>query len=215
MPPEPTKAHRRHMENCSADRCGRKVELRGCCRRHYQQIRKHGEITNTAPSQTEPRPAIIQGDIALIPLGVQAKDGYAIVDVEDAWVAERLWCRDKYGYAVTNHKSVQIKMHQLILGLKGIDHQDGDPRNNRRQNLRPAKQSQNMCNRDIPPNKAGFKGVCKTGNIGGKPYWARISINGRRIYLGVYDTAEAAARAYNKAALKYHGEFARLNELAS
>jgi len=215
MPPEPTKAHRRHMENCSADRCDRKVEVRGCCRRHYQQIRKHGEITNTARSQTEPRPAIIQGDIALIPLGVQAKDGYAIVDVEDAWVAERLWCSDKYGYAVTNHKSVQIKMHQLIVGLKGIDHQDGDRRNNRRQNLRPAKQSQNVCNRDIPPNKAGFKGVCRTGNIGGRPYWARISINGRRIYLGVYDTAEAAARAYNKAALKYHGEFARLNELAS
>lgn len=39
----------------------------------------------------------------------------------------------------------------------------------------------------------------------------RISLNGKRICIGDYGTAEEAARAYDRAARELHGEFARLN----
>jgi len=40
---------------------------------------------------------------------------------------------------------------------------------------------------------------------------ARISHNGKRIFLGYFDDLEEAARAYDAAAIKLHGEFATLN----
>ena len=49
----------------------------------------------------------------------------------------------------------------------------------------------------------------------GKPgkWIAVISVNKTRYHLGVFKTAKEAAKAYNQAALKYHGKFARLNEV--
>ena len=44
---------------------------------------------------------------------------------------------------------------------------------------------------------------------------AQISINKKRILIGSFTNKEDAVRAYNKAALKYHGEFAYLNIVES
>ena len=40
---------------------------------------------------------------------------------------------------------------------------------------------------------------------------AKITAKGKQYFLGVFKTEEAAGRAYDEAAKKYHGEYARLN----
>jgi HNH endonuclease/AP2 domain len=87
-----------------------------------------------------------------------------------------------------------------------IDHRDGDPSNNRWNNLRRATRSQNSANRRVPRNNAsGLKGVSRY-----QGRWrATIHKEGRRHYLGIFSTREAAHAAYEAAARKLFGEFAR------
>jgi HNH endonuclease/AP2 domain len=87
-----------------------------------------------------------------------------------------------------------------------IDHRDGDPSNNRWDNLRRATVAQNGANKPRHRNNtSGFKGVCRD-----RGRWrAAIYKNGRRHPLGNFPTPEAAHAAYVKAARKLFGEFAR------
>jgi hypothetical protein len=88
-----------------------------------------------------------------------------------------------------------------------IDHINKDPSDNRICNLREATRSQNNSWHGKKRGASGFIGVIKIGPT----YEARIRVNGKRIYLGKYPTAEDAARARDDAAVKYHGNFAKLN----
>lgn len=96
-----------------------------------------------------------------------------------------------------------------------IDHRDLNPKNNILTNLREATRAQNNSNvRTRPNNTSGFKGAYyHPTTVKGKVYprWAaQISVNGKKIHLGSFKSMEAAAEAYRVAAIKYHGEFARL-----
>jgi hypothetical protein len=87
-----------------------------------------------------------------------------------------------------------------------IDHQDGNPSNNRWSNLRSATRSQSNANRRIQRNNAcGFKGVSREG----RRWCARVNKNGRPHRLGTFSTPQEAHAAYAKAARKLHGKFAR------
>ncbi len=90
-----------------------------------------------------------------------------------------------------------------------IDHRNGDCGDDRFCNLRDATQAENLRNRGKDrDNTSGYKGV----------YWhalrqkwaAQIGVDGRRVYLGIFSTAESAAEAYAAAAHRYHGDFARI-----
>jgi hypothetical protein len=103
-----------------------------------------------------------------------------------------------------------ILMHRVLMGdPEGmlVDHVDGDGLNNVRSNLRVAVMAQNLHNtgrhRD---NKSGFKGVHEQ-----RPgrWVAYIMAFGRKEYLGIHDTPDAAHAAYCEASLRLHGEFSR------
>lgn len=88
-----------------------------------------------------------------------------------------------------------------------IDHINGDTTDNRFSNLRCSTVQQNQFNSKCRiTNKSGFKGV--TTHKDGK-FSARIMHNGMQVYLGYFDTPEAAHKAYCDAANKRAGEFAR------
>jgi len=107
-----------------------------------------------------------------------------------------------------------ILMHKEILdappGLL-VDHRNTDPLDNRRANLRLATHSQNSCNsrRDKSNTYSRFRGVSFSKRK--QKWFAAIRANGRKLWLGYFDDEFDAARAYDMAARKYHGQFATLN----
>jgi hypothetical protein len=122
---------------------------------------------------------------------------------------------DKRGYRQINVDGTVYRGHRLaILYTTGawpdhdVDHRDGVRSNNAFRNLRPATMSQNIANSRRPlHNTSGFKGVGWDKKA--RKWRATIEVRGRRIYLGLFETLEAAAASYHAAAIQHFGEFAR------
>lgn len=146
----------------------------------------------------------------------------AVIDTADlalvspyAWYAmkaPRTWYAAVDVY-VPGDTHITLLMHRIILGDEagaGVDHADGDGLNNRRSNLRPATPTQNGGNQQRSRNNtSGFKGVAWYKRD--RRWIAYIREAGRLRYLGYFNTAEDGARAYDAAAVRIHGEYARLN----
>lgn len=94
---------------------------------------------------------------------------------------------------------------------KVIDHKDRWKMNVRKYNLRVVNVSENNQNKTYR-NVTGYRGVSKVVHTNGRIKWStRIHANGYHRYIGVFETPELAARAYDKAALLYYGEGCFLN----
>jgi hypothetical protein len=142
-----------------------------------------------------------------------------VVDAADAALGEVRWCvlgggpRQRYAARKERAGAPTILMHRVIVGAargQQVDHINGDTLDNRRANLRIATHAENQRNRARSRNSlSGYKGVSPPAN--GKRWTATIHAGDRRVHLGSFDTAEDAARAYDKAAREMHGDFARLN----
>lgn len=110
-------------------------------------------------------------------------------------------------------KRKTLYMHIAIIGIvdgKEIDHRNGNGLDNQRHNLRHCTHAENLTNRGVTrDNTSGFKGV--SWNKGDRLWRSQMSINGKKTYLGSFFCIIKAAKAYDEAAIKYHGEFANLN----
>lgn len=129
-------------------------------------------------------------------------------------LSSHAWHVDADGYARTHTRSDKgLAMHRLVLGLRSGDKRVSDHINmnradNRRENLRACDRASN--NRNITgrgKRKSLYKGVAPN-----RARWmAQVTFQRKVHHLGTFDTQEEAALAYNEAAARLHGEFARLN----
>jgi hypothetical protein len=116
-------------------------------------------------------------------------------------------------YAIIRIGGKFYPVHRLaFLYMKGrwpeffLDHKDGNPLNNRWDNLREATKSQNSANRRISSNnRSGFKGVVESPS---GLFESRVQHLKKNTYLGLFKTAEEAHRAYCEACASIFGEFA-------
>jgi hypothetical protein len=113
-----------------------------------------------------------------------------------------------------NGKQKHQYIHQFIIGTpeKGleIDHIDGNKLNNQKINLRVVTHQQNMMNkRKLTKGFSIYKGVYLDKR--NQKWNVKICINWERIHLGTFTNEEDAGRAYDIGAIKYYGEYARLN----
>lgn len=140
--------------------------------------------------------------------------------------ALRIAAGDRAGTSVgKGYRQIQVKINGKKRGFKEhrlawlfvhgrwpngqIDHINGNTSDNRIVNLREATNSQNMMNRKLNANsQSGAKGV--SFHQGSQRWRARLQLNGKRIHLGDFKNKEAAEIAYEAAAKRHFGEFARL-----
>lgn len=185
--------------------CGRRMSVVG-----YSM--KIGDTKSCGCIKKKPRmapsPPPIPG-ARWIPL---TRGAFALVDEADyPTVAASTWTLGPGGkYARRGMPGNRSEwLHRVIAGAPigvDVDHVDGDGLNNRRSNLRFASDSENLCNRG-PNQGRRFKGVLRR-----RDKWrARIEKGDTREWLGTFETEEDAARAYDAAAKRLHGVFARLN----
>ena len=157
-----------------------------------------------------PRPATPEGAVKQIPLGGGV---YTYVDAADfEWLGRWTW-HLRNGYAVRREKGRAILMHREIMqppqGMV-VDHKNHNKLDNTRANLRVCTRQENVCNRTKTGNTSSrFIGVyyCKD-----RDKWrAEIQFEGKPTFLGYFPEEIEAARAHDRAAVQYFGEFAPLN----
>lgn len=147
--------------------------------------------------------------------------GYvALVDDEDYehLTGQGKWCvsvKKHTQYALRGVKKpdgswTTIRMHNVITGWDRVDHVNRNGLDNRRANLRPTTHALNAANTATSPrNTTGYRGVI--WHKAAHKWMAQLGGTASHVYLGLYDTAEEAAIAYDLAAAETWGDHARLN----
>lgn len=149
---------------------------------------------------------------------IELTQGYiTVVDDSDyEWLNQWKWYYH-HGYAqrsekVNGHGTTVLMSREIMDAPAGMeaDHWDNDTLNNRRKNLRVVTHAENGRNRRLDRDSiSGLKGVRQDQRSG--KWNAHIQADGEQIHLGIYDTSQEAAYAYDMAALGLHGDYAKTN----
>ena len=121
--------------------------------------------------------------------------------------------KSKYIYARYANKGMKFFFHRDVIDVPDgieIDHISHGTMSfidNRRCNLRMATHRQNSMNQGLRRNNnSGINGVSWFKR--NKKWVARIRVNGKELYLGIFKDINDATEARRRAEEKYHGEFA-------
>jgi hypothetical protein len=141
----------------------------------------------------------------------------SIDDIDIPLLEGRTIFMNRKGYGEIKLRNKGVLVHRLIHVAMGLDpnlqtdHKNQNKLDCRRENLREATQTQNKANsRTYKNNTSGFKGV--SFHKRQKKYNARLRINKEVVHLGCFLDPVDAAKAYDKAAVEYFGEFAFTNK---
>jgi hypothetical protein len=151
------------------------------------------------------------------------KGKFAIVDPEDydrlnryKWHLSKgrsTYYVQRSFYRKKTKDSGTIGMHRDVLRVPDgfcVDHINRNALDNRKANLRCATAAENSRNRRPYKNGSSkYRGVSFNRRL--RKFVVYIGCDGENIYLGCFDDETAAAKVYDAAARKYHGEFAVLN----
>jgi hypothetical protein len=153
-----------------------------------------------------------------IPLRRQSGEiaAYALIDHEDAEQATHRWHLSKQGYAArrvirNGHRQIAL-LHREILGLmygdrRQGDHISGDRLDYRRLNLRIVTKAQNAQNKKLYGGSSRHRGVAWNGQA--SKWMTYADLNGKRTYLGLYESEDEAAaivRAWRLANMTHTNE---------
>jgi hypothetical protein len=158
---------------------------------------------------------ICKGDASMksIPL---TRGKFALVDDGDfEYLNQFKWCFN--GQYAARRGAIRgkslIRMHRVVMCAPAgyeVDHINGDKLDNRRANLRLCTRAENQRHKARNrQNTTGYKGVRIDKRDG--YFSARIRFDNKELHLGRFRNAVDAARAYDAAAKKLHGDFAWLN----
>ena len=173
---------------------------------HYSKIRRRGNKYD------------LSGEYGIGYTNVDNKEFY--FDLEDYdKIKDYTWYLDDSGYVRTNifdfeqNRRSHMFMHNLIMNLQNDNSQIADhiggvatTNDNRKSNLRIVTKSQNNINQRIrKDNTSGFKGISYNKQL--DKWRVRIQKDGKRIYIGDYNSLEEASLARMKAEDKYFGDY--------
>lgn len=118
---------------------------------------------------------------------------------------------DKLGYIRIQYAKRMYLAHRIAWFLyygtqpSGVlDHVDGNPSNNRIDNLRKATHSQNMQNASTRIGRSGVKNITWKRNA----WTVRFILNGKRKEFGRFQDLDLAKEFASKVRIKIYGEFA-------
>lgn len=198
------------MKKCSVPNCNKPHEAKGYCHTHYCQFKKYGKIRRTQKSKNE----IIQyEDYAEIILYNRSSEEVARTQISlesIPLVKDIKWRLLKTKYVEGNKDGKFIRLNRFLLNVTDrkieVDHIDGNPLNNRLDNLRVCSRSQNAMNtRTRTDNTSGCRGV--TLDKRANKWVAYITVDGKTTYLGNYTDKDEAIRVRLKAEQELFGEF--------
>lgn len=210
------------------DICGResnkKISMKGyiLCSKHMHQLHSHGKFLDCCPrTQNDLNQYYINGDETIVDLydGITSeKIDEFIIDTEDLHLIKYHKWRLSHGRVITGlpAQGTQRELSWVILNLDNrnennkkivVDHIDGNPKNNKKSNLRICEQRQNVLNKNFMSNNtSGFIGVSYRAD---RNRWdPEIRLNGIRCHLGYTKSLEDAVYKRMLAEKKLFGIYA-------
>jgi hypothetical protein len=192
---------------CQCD-CGNKIIVRGYCLVNGHT--KSCGCLQKEKASTVKKKRNIYDLTGSYGIGYAFNDEQFYFDLEDYdKIKDYCWSFDKHGYVQGNNKKSKIKFHRLVTSCPDdmvVDHINHIKYDNRKSNLRICSQHENNMNRSIVTNNtSGVTGV--TWNKKLNKWSAQIGVNGKNIYLGVYENFKDAVKSRKEAEEKYFVEF--------